>query len=509
MNFINENDMMAYYIALLDADKIEFLRGKPLEKQEITQMVRDLMSCHNLHERIDAAKILWKRLFEYALCYIHPDKGGYDELFAYFDAYVDFEELIFASDSFYRDHTLHCLWVYFLGEYLHYDPQFKAFIKPEERMVSNVAHELVETMQHYKLDKKHYEDMEKLIQNVPCNDSIRCITALTHDLGYPLKKIKKINNGIKKVLPYYGLEDYNEFQFKYQPTHMNFIQQFLRIMSLNIDFNADTDAMQKLPDEWAQRSFRLNGNRLVGLTADFKDYPQDENVALLSELGFHYEYRENMGKHLQYSLDFEKMQHGLMSAYILSRNLNLFKDMNLRIVSLDNMKLSQQDSKILYAMTEIFTAISDHTNDSYKIDSMVDSSAFLAFVDEIEEFSRISRANQNRQFINEFCKTTIAYEEDTFVLNFVFDNMEIDNLDPERAFKGRCKRMLTLFDIANLDEDLKIELNCIGALDYNKNKYTLKVQKKFVDILVNGISQDIPSYLSSRQFYTKEAYQKL
>ncbi|MHA1211837.1 MAG: hypothetical protein ACTSSH_05180, partial [Candidatus Heimdallarchaeota archaeon] len=40
------------------------------------------------------------------------------ELFKYFKEFVEFEELIFASDSFYRDHTLHCLWVYFLGEYL-------------------------------------------------------------------------------------------------------------------------------------------------------------------------------------------------------------------------------------------------------------------------------------------------------------------------------------------------------------------------------------------------------
>ena len=40
----------------------------------------------------------------------------------------DVEELIFASDSFYRDHTLHCIWVYFLGEYL------------KRRKVSPLAH---------------------------------------------------------------------------------------------------------------------------------------------------------------------------------------------------------------------------------------------------------------------------------------------------------------------------------------------------------------------------------
>lgn len=47
-------------------------------------------------------------------------------MFDFFDRFVEFEELIFASDSFYRDHTLHSLWVYFLGEFLFNHPEFKS-----------------------------------------------------------------------------------------------------------------------------------------------------------------------------------------------------------------------------------------------------------------------------------------------------------------------------------------------------------------------------------------------
>lgn len=71
-----------------------------------------------MNNKISIACKLWKVLFEAAMTSINPDKTGYDKLFKYFDAYVEFEELIFASDSFYRDHTLHCIWVYLLGEYL-------------------------------------------------------------------------------------------------------------------------------------------------------------------------------------------------------------------------------------------------------------------------------------------------------------------------------------------------------------------------------------------------------
>ena len=78
-----------------------------------------------MNEKISITKDLWKALFEASMSFIDPDKDGYDKLFKYFDNYVEFEELIFASDSFYRDHTLHSLWVYFLGDYILKEPSFK------------------------------------------------------------------------------------------------------------------------------------------------------------------------------------------------------------------------------------------------------------------------------------------------------------------------------------------------------------------------------------------------
>ncbi len=43
---------------------------------------------------------MWKVLFEAEMEYIDPNKQRYDDLFKYFDEFVKFEELIFASDSF-------------------------------------------------------------------------------------------------------------------------------------------------------------------------------------------------------------------------------------------------------------------------------------------------------------------------------------------------------------------------------------------------------------------------
>jgi hypothetical protein len=50
--------------------------------------------------------------------------------------------------------------------------------------------------------------------NIKADDSIRCISALTHDLGYPIKKISKINKCIKDIPTYlksnqfYSKEEY-------------------------------------------------------------------------------------------------------------------------------------------------------------------------------------------------------------------------------------------------------------------------------------------------------------
>ena len=152
-------------------------------------------------------------------------------------------------------------------------------------------------------------------------------------------------------------------------------------------------------------------------------------------------------------------------------------------------------------------SISNHTSDSYQIEH-IDENSFLTFVDELEEFSRISRASQNREYVEEFCDTALYMEDGWLNIVFEFNNTNLDNLDPEISFKGRCKRFLSLFDIANLDEYLKIRVTILGKLPTDQNEYVLEIAKHHADIRINGESKDIPKYLKSTQFLTKEEYAK-
>ena len=73
----------------------------------------------------------------------------------------------------------------------------------------------------------------------------------------------------------------------------------------------------------------------------------------------------------------------------------------------------------------------------------------------------------------------------------------------------RWKIFLNLFKISELDEKLKIRLRCIGKLELDENIYCLEIAQKYANITINGEEQNIPKYLKSKVFYSKEEYMNL
>ena len=99
-HFIDEKTVMRFYLECMDKDEIVFLQGKDELKTSIRKALEALIEESKMNNKIQLAIGLWKNLFEAAMSYISPNKKGYDKIFKYFDSYVEFEELIFASDSF-------------------------------------------------------------------------------------------------------------------------------------------------------------------------------------------------------------------------------------------------------------------------------------------------------------------------------------------------------------------------------------------------------------------------
>jgi len=107
-------------------------------------------------------------------------------------------------------------------------------------------------------------------------------------------------------------------------------------------------------------------------------------------------------------------------------------------------------------------------------------------IDEIEEFSRISKANQYSQFINEFCKTGLGVENNWLKIDFIFDDQAVVGLNPEITFKDKCRKFMNIFEIRNLSDNIKIKFRCIGKLPTDKNIYELTLQKNEVKIRINN-----------------------
>lgn len=195
----------------------------------------------------------------------------------------------------------------------------------------------------------------------------------------------------------------------------------------------------------------------------------------------------------------------LMRVLLCSTFGNLWFDQKNDTLDLFNV---EETSRAL-CLQAILDGISFHTCASAKIRDINDTT-FLTFVDELEEFSRISRASQNREYVKEFCETELSMDRKGWLdVKFIFKNKNLDNLDPEISFKGRCKRFLTLFDIPNMSSYLKIRVTVVGKLENNKNTYVLEVAKNHALITINGEEQSIPIYLKSTEYYTSEEYAKL
>jgi len=503
---IDEKKVLDFYLDEIKKDSIAFLRNKPWYKEDISKEIINLRQEKEMHNKIKICKNLWKLLFEASMSFIDTDRRGYDDLFQYFDEYVNFEELIFASDSFYRDHTMHCLWVYFLGEYIYKNEEFKPFFYKygkENEHLWKIC-DFLRKGNHEDIFKSFIDLQDLASEFEDLNDSMRCLEALTHDLGYPIKKINSINKNIKSILPHFGIKNYSEFDFSYSDIHDNLIKDFINFISYSFTFTTDAgeeaDRIVKkiLNFDEYENVEGIDEGEFLKLTESEKEILKVNNLKM--QLFFNY------SRHMRYSKDFENYQHGIMSAFLLFRKLTVFNSKHFSYMDYSTLRVSKIDFIKINVLAAILMAITDHTSEGFQMSEIMNDSSFLTFIDELEEFSRISRANQNRQYINEFCKSNIYVRDEYLNIDFIFDNDQIDNLDPERAFKGRCKRFLTLFNIRELDENFKLRLRCIGKLPYDNNVYMLEIRRRFVNITINDEEKNIPKYLKTKQFLTKEEY---
>lgn len=324
----------------------KFLTKK--SKKSLLDFIADFDDDNNIRaDKVDGFRELWKDLLNDAITYLkfvdkreYPDGKrkvftrdklafGTDKLFKYFKEYQDFEALLYGADRFYRDHILHVFRVWVLGVWL----------------IEEFGRDI-----HW--DLKFHDPKNKKKCPPPSFDetmAMWCIIALTHDLGYPLDKVKKVKTKINGMMAYFGGSSISESDFQI-PTHHHFINDFiLKFISSKL---VETD-------ERSDSSKQTEKNNL--------------KTAIQSKF------------YLKFSKSFEKFDHGIISCVVLMKNLIYFLESDF---DLSNPFPKYEDARQFYIRREILRAIACHTcTDIYHLHPNT-LSFILILADELQTWGR-------------------------------------------------------------------------------------------------------------------------
>jgi len=276
---------------------------------------------------------LWKMLIEKSIkCLrtcdkrepfeMYPDKKpiayGIDKLKEYYDKYVVFEDILYGSDSYYRDHVVHV---------------FRTWLSGVSVLVKNGGNNLKKIKLHEK-NGIELTNHEKL--------SIWTIIALTHDLGYPLQKAKRIVDTTKSMIS----------TFVSNPD-----------ISMDLSFHGVQNYMNDF-------IVRLMSSKMIKLEGKDKPY-----VARLQPK-YYFKFQKSL----------EENQHGILSTLIIYKLLTYFLESDFNIN--EDYFFSEEDQRQFYIRREVLRAIASHTcNDVYQL-YMASFSFLLRICDDTQEWGR-------------------------------------------------------------------------------------------------------------------------
>ena len=199
----------------------------------------------------------------------------------YFKTFIEFERLLYGAEQFYRDHVYHIIRVWLTGEVILHDfidENFKIHIfDASENMRGDILRRRQgDTITISSKSNGLLYDGEE--------EAIWCLIALTHDLGYPLSKVEKINNSLRKMMSYFAKTGLEEFSFAFPQQNQFINDAILRYLSSKLV-------------------------RYERHSIDYKTHIQAKY-------------------YLKFSRSFERFDHGIISCLALVKNLMYFMETN-------------------------------------------------------------------------------------------------------------------------------------------------------------------------------------
>lgn len=406
-SFLDDEFLIQYFLD--NFKKAKFLKREPF-KNQIKKNIKNLIDNEKKIKKtlskstlkgfipksqqikIDIIHELWELLVKEAIYCLRDEDPkdtnefkqdfGIIEVKEYFENFSDFEEVLYGTDRYYRDHSLHVIRVFFLGFYL---------------LSSNLS-EKSEFRINFESIKIISSDLigEDII-SIEEKQAIWTIIALTHDLGYPIEKIDEINEKITGLIQYYGPSGIEEFKY-----HLPLQNQFLNDFILKFISSKITQKEKK--DEY--------------YTAIQNKY------------------------YLKFAKAFEKFSHGIMSCILLMKHLVYFKESDYSHSRLNYLK--KRDAIQFLIRRTILRSIASHDNeDIYHV--YPDNFLFiLTFCDDLQEWDRLRITHRFQQSDN-IIVASFNIKEISFEKHLNFPEIPKINEDILNIFGRSIKKYIKLF----------------------------------------------------------------
>jgi hypothetical protein len=369
--------------------------------------------------KTEAAHWLWENLLLSSLSSITNNLRGYYELKRYFTEYISYENLLFAVDRRHRDHVIHCIWVMLIGFYL--------LEKCKPLSPIDYSSILLKSSPGFK-DPPNMKACENGIkQREPV---LWFLISLTHDLGYPIQKTREANTLMSSMIDNFGFLEQQHFTYNFTTLQNTPIEELFNILSSTLFFNSNTN------------------HKVV----------------------------YSSGVRLDFAKSFERLDHGIMSAYLLTNYLDYICD-TMDCPSHPDISLNSATNALPQAIVILWlTAIAAHTSKNRYWDALNARDVLLVLADELDEFSRYSHDVKLDRWVSVSCQTSFTCTKKSIHFEYIFpSNPEFDHLT---FFTNKVIKLMNRFQL----QPGGIELVSVTSTHLKPQKNKWHYEKRFPDI---------------------------
>jgi len=463
--------------------------GKNPEKKQEQGEGQDWYEAHKKGRK------LWEVLAKYALRDIEPTAKGNSTLYDFLDAETQFEDILYGLESHYRDHTLHSLWVYLIGEHILRnrieDSVSDKSIYLREKLDWYLYNDITEDADKSSIPKvlANYSKIKKSILAKVVErhtDAMWCIMALCHDLGYSLEKLRDLNDKVKQVLKFFDISDLEHTGYSLDIEHQYLVSQCLELMAMDVrivpgeDYSEITDKNYKLLNEKLKEfvdtkleedivntkleeavdkeikkqitgaSIKLDTTRIIKSAAGLKGKKELDQIRKLEEKTLVKCYRDD-STYWRLCRALEKKQHGILSSYLIFKILGIFADATVRGPA-EEWGLDDDETVENIIRGDILFAIAQHEFDFTHIFEFSSLADVLVLADELEEFSRLGRPLQSREYLPTMATAEVGFNlnEGNIEINITYDVKEKHNLID--FFIRKAERLCSVYSLNERDE---------------------------------------------------------